>query len=232
MKFGISVCALMASAVALSAANVSGKVTLTGTPPAEREITPLKADPNCGKTISGPVLTRHFVVGEGSGLGNVYVYVKAGLDGKTFPAPADKAVMDQKSCLYEPYVMGAVAGQTVEIRNSDPFLHNVNFMKSGAGNQTFNFAQGANAKPVDKVFKNPEVFVKLQCNVHPWMFGYIGVSSSPFFAVTDKDGNFSIKDLPPGKYTLAFAHLKAGEVTQEVEVKDGDNAVKAALAVK
>ena len=58
------------------------------------------------------------------------------------------------------------------------------------------------------------------------------MSSSPYFAVTDKDGNFSIKDLPPGKYTLALAHLKAGEVTQEVEVKDGDNAVKAALAVK
>jgi len=74
--------------------------------------------------------------------------------------------------------------------------------------------------------------VKLQCNVHPWMFGYIGVVSNPYFAVTDKDGKFTLKGLPAGKYTLAFKHLKAGEVTQEVEVKDSGAAVSATLEVK
>lgn len=214
------IAALTVSGAAV-AGEVTGKVTLKGTPKAEIAIRPLTADPNCGKLHTTPVTTRHYLVGEGNGLANVFVYVKAGLEGKTFEAPADKGVMDQVGCLYEPYVMGLQAGQTLEVRNSDPFLHNVNFMKSSAKNKTFNFAMGKDAKPVDQVFANPEVFVRLQCNVHPWMFSYIGVVDHPFYAVTDEKGGFSIKGLPDGKYTLGFNHLKAGESEKEVEVKDG-----------
>lgn len=232
MKQLIHLAALVAGSASVLAGDVTGIVTLKGTPPAEKPIAPLAADPNCGKAAKGPVNTRHYVVGAGGGLGNVFVYVKGGLDGKKFDAPTSKAVIDQVACLYEPYMIGAQTGQAVEIRNSDPFLHNVNFMKSEAGNPTFNFAQGSGAKPVDKTFANQEVFVKLQCNVHPWMFGYIGVSATPYFAVTDKDGKFTLKGLPAGKYTVAFKHLKAGEVTQELEVKDSGAEVKATLEVK
>lgn len=232
MKNLIHIAVLATGAASLVAGDVNGTVTLKGTPPPEKAIAPLSADPNCGKAAKGPVNTRHYVVGQGGGLGNVFVYVKAGLDGKKFDAPASKAVIDQVACLYEPYMIGAQTGQAVEIRNSDPFLHNVNFSKSEVGNPTFNFAQGSGAKPQDKVFPNQEVFVKLQCNVHPWMFGYIGVVNHPFFAVTDKDGKFTLKGLPAGKYTVAFKHLKAGEVTQEIEVKDSGAEVKATLEVK
>jgi len=217
---------------ALRAADISGKVTLKGTPPAEKEITPLKNDPNCGKAASGPVLTRHYVVGADAGLANVFVYIKAGLEGKTFPAPEAKAEIDQVACLYQPYVVGLQVGQTLSVKNSDPFLHNVN-ASSTVGNAVFNFAQGAGAKAAEKTFTKPEAFLKLQCNVHPWMFGYLGISESPYFAVTDKDGKFKLPaGLPAGKYTLAFKHLKAGEVTQEITVADGDKKeVSAALEV-
>lgn len=229
MKTVYALTAWAAGVLAVAAGDVSGKVTLKGTPPPEKPITPLSADPNCGKLATKPVTTRHYVVGDGAGLANVFVYVKSAATGAV---PTEKAVMDQRVCLYEPYVLGAAVGQTVEVRNSDPFLHNVNFMKSASGNETFNFAQGGGAKPVDKVFKNSEVFVKLQCNVHPWMFGYIGVAPHGFFAVTDPSGKFSIKGLPAGKHTLAFVHLKAGEVTQEIEVKDGAVTANAELAAK
>jgi len=224
--------ALLMTLIPLSHADVTGKVTLKGTPPPEKEITPATKDANCGKLISKAPMTRHYMVGADSGLGNVFVYVKAGLEGKTFPAPADKALIDQVNCLYEPYVIGASVGQTVQIRNSDPLMHNVNFAASKSGNDVFNFAQATKGQVNEKAFKKAEIFVKLQCNVHPWMFGYIGVAESPYWAVTDKDGKFSIKGLPDGKYTLAFAHLKAGEVTQTIEVKGGAASASATLEVK
>ncbi|MSU35964.1 MAG: hypothetical protein EXS36_12850 [Pedosphaera sp.] len=192
---------------------VIGSVTLTGTPPAEKQITPITKDPNCGPQHSGPVMTRNYLVGANNGLANVFVYIKSGLEGKTFPPLTTPAVIDQKGCLYEPYVSGAVTGQPVDIKNSDNFMHNVNFAASTAGNQTFNFAQGTAGMVNTKTFGKPEIFAKIQCNVHPWMFVFIGVVAHPFFAVTDKNGTFELPaGLPAGDYVLELVHLKAGKV--------------------
>jgi hypothetical protein len=225
-------CALSAIIPATFAGDLSGKVTLKGTPPAEKEITPLSKDANCGKIRAQSPTTRHYVVGADNGLANVFVYVKKGLEGKTFPVPAEKPVIDQVGCLYEPYVSGAMVGQPVQIKNSDPFMHNVNFAMSKSGNTVFNFAQMTKGMVNEKTFTKPEVFVKLQCNVHNWMFAYVGVVDNPYFAVTDKDGNYTIKGLPAGKYTLAFAHLKSGETTQEVDVSAGAATANATLEAK
>ena len=226
-----AVSVLLAAVSILQAGDVTGKVTLKGDAPAEKEISPLAKDPNCGKSYSKAPTTRHYVVGADKGLANVFVYVKKGLEGKSFPAPAEKPIMDQKACLYQPYVMGARAGQPVMIKSSDDFMHNVNFAASKSGNDTFNFAQTKAGQVNEKTFKNVEVFVKLQCNVHPWMFGYIGVVDSPHYAVTDASGKYTVAGLADGKYTLAFIHLKAGEVLQEIEVKGGAT-VNATLEVK
>jgi len=210
--------------------HVRGIVALGGVRPPERVLAPIKADSNCGKLHSSDPMTRIWV-GEGQGLANVFVYIKKGLEGKTFPIPATKPVVDQKGCIYDPTVVGAMAGQAVEIRNSDPVLHNVNFAKSAAGNSTFNFAQTAGAKPTEKTFPNAEVFVRLQCQVHPWMFGYVGVAAHPFFAVTDSKGVFELPaGLPAGKYTLAANHVKGGEVTTDIEV-GADGSATAGLVV-
>jgi len=215
-------------------AQVAGVVTLKGTPPPEKPIAPLTADPNCGKLVSGTPMTRHFLVGAGAGLANVFVYVKNPPAISKGKAASATPVIDQKGCLYEPYMIGAVTGNPVEIRTSDPVLHNVNYAKSTATppNATFNQAMAGGAKPLMKTFASEEVFVKLACNVHPWMFGYVGVVESPFFAVTDKDGKYSIPGLPDGKYTLGFKHLKAGEATAEVDVKGGAATAGLSLEVK
>lgn len=212
---------------------VKGLVTLAGTPPAEKQITPITKDPNCGPQHSGPVMTRNYLVGANNGLANVFVYVKSGLEGKNFPSLATPAMIDQKGCLYEPYVSGAVAGQPVDIKNSDNFMHNVNFAASTAGNETFNFSQSTAGMVNTKTFGKPEIFVKIQCNVHPWMFVFIGVVPHPFFAVTDKDGIFELPaGLPAGDYVLELVHIKAGRVQVPIKTSpEGGAAVTGVLLV-
>lgn len=211
---GLGVVVAAGSLQTVSAAEISGKVKLDGEPKPEIEI---KMDATCGKMHEGKVTTRHYVVGADKGLGNVFVYIKQGAPKGT--APTTPALMDQVGCIYEPYVLGAVVGQDVAFKNSDPVLHNVH--ATPKINKEFNFAEPLKGQVISKKFDQPEVLVRIKCDVHPWMFGYIGVTEHPYFAVTDKDGNFTIKNVPAGKYTVEAYHLKAGAKSQEVTVADG-----------
>lgn len=214
---GLLAAGLSSLAFSSSAADISGKVKLQGTPKPE---IPIQLDPTCGKLHSSPITTRHYVVGKDNGLANVFVYVKEGA-AKT-PAPSQPVVLDQNGCMYHPYVFGAVVGQKIIIRNSDPLLHNVH--GTPKVNKEFNFAQPVKGQENAVTFDKPEVFVRIKCDVHSWMFTYAGVCEHPYFAVTDKDGNFTIKNLPPGKYTLEAIHLKAGAKTQPITVSAGEAA--------
>jgi len=230
LKFAASLAVIAATSA--SAAEITGKIKLTGDAPAPREITPIAADKLCGAMHTSPVMTRTYMVGSDKGLANVAVYIKEGLPaGKTYTAPATKPLIDRIGCMYEPFISAAMVGQTVDIKNSDAFMHNVNCQAKV--NKGFNFAQATKDQVNPKVFDKPELAVKLICNVHPWMSGYIHVFEHPFFAVTDKDGKFTISgDLPDGKYTVEANHLKSGTVTGEVEVKGGKATLNLELAVK
>jgi hypothetical protein len=132
-------------------------------------------------------------------------------------------VLDQVNCFYEPYVMGVMVNQKFQIKNSDPLMHNVHATPKVPGNKEFNVGQPVQGMVTERTFASPEVLVRFKCDVHPWMFAYVGVLPHPYFAVTDKDGKFKLpSDLPAGKYTLVAYHLKAGEATQEITVADGD----------
>lgn len=199
--------------------SITGKATLQGTPPAEKPIK-MDADPVCAATHKTPATTRHYVVGPGGGLANVFVYVKEGLSGKKFPAPTTPKVLDQQNCLYMPYVMGIQTGQPLEIVNSDGTLHNVHCVAKV--NKEFNLGQPMKGMKATKTFDKPEIMIQFKCDVHPWMFAYVGVVDSPFYAVTGEDGSFSITGLPPGEYTLEAWHHKAGTMTQKVKVEAGE----------
>lgn len=198
-------------------ADITGKVTLEGEPKAE---IPIRLDVLCGKLHDESISTRHYVVGKDRGLANVLVYIKSGLEGKKYEPPAEKPLLDQVGCEYQPYVMGVMAGQEFLVRNSDPLMHNVH--ATPTKNKGFNFAQVLKGQTNGKMFTEPEVMVRFKCDVHPWMFAYVGVLDHPYFAVTDKDGNFTLKDVPAGKYTLEAYHVKshrrADAPTKEVTV--------------
>ena len=195
---------------------VTGRVTLRGTPLPEKEI---QLDPMCGRLHQKPMFTRHFVVGRDGGFGNVFVYVKAGAP-KDVSEQAVVPVLDNVACEFQPYVLGVRVGQPFTLRNSDPVLHNMHMVpKPGSGNREVNLGMPVKGMSVTKVFDRPEVFIKVKCDVHPWMFAYIGVVAHRWFAVTDADGNFALPaGLPPGRYTIAAVHLKAGERSQPINI--------------
>ncbi|MDX1950971.1 MAG: carboxypeptidase regulatory-like domain-containing protein [Verrucomicrobiota bacterium] len=223
LKRSLGIMAALAATVQLaSAADIIGKVTLKGTPPPEKE---LPLDPNCGKLHTTKPKTRFYVTGENNGLADVFVYIKDGLTGKTFEVPTEAALLDQKNCEYLPYVMGLQTNQKLLVRNSDPLLHNVHPTPTVAGNKEKNLAQMPKSKDLEFTFPSPEIFVRYKCDVHPWMFAYVGVLEHPFYAVSDKDGNFKIANVPPGDYTVEAYHRKGGKVTQQVKV---ENATKTA----
>jgi plastocyanin len=204
------------------AGDITGTITLKGSAPKEKDITPLKEDPTCGKMHSEMPTTHFYVVGEKGELADVVVSLQ-GVSGKSTGASAPAAVLDQKGCEYIPSILAVQTGQKVVVKNSDPVLHNVHAMPAAAsGNKEDNKAQMANSPDLSFTFDKPEEFLKFKCDVHPWMFAWLNVFDHPYFAMSGKDGTFKIANVPAGKYTLKAAHRKAGSVTQEIEVKEGE----------
>ena len=197
------------------AGQVNGTVSFSGTAP-QMEPVSMNADPVCASLHSEPVYTETVVVNDNQTLKNVFVYVKEGLEGKTFPVPAAPVTIDQKGCRYYPHVFGIQVGQALEILNSDATLHNIHSLAE-KGKQ-FNLGMPLQGMKLTKKFESPEVMVKLKCDVHPWMNAYIGVLPYPYFGVSGEDGTFEIKDLPPGDYTIEAWHERYGTQTQKISV--------------
>lgn len=198
---------------------ISGRVTLVGTPPSE---IPIYFDAVCGKLHSTTATTRRYVVSPDGGLANVFVYISKGLEGKKFATPVNNVLIDQKGCMYQPYVLGAMVNQPIQIKNSDPILHNVHAMPRNS--DEFNFAQPVQDQIDERAFPNPELFIKLKCDVHNWMLCYVSVLSHPYFAITDANGFFKLPPgLPTGKYEITAAHLKAGYTSQSILFKTNSN---------
>jgi plastocyanin len=151
---------------------------------------------------------------------NIAVYIDA-ISGKTFPAPAKPVVMDQKNLKFAPHVLVILKGTTVNFLNSDSVGHNV-FWPSISGNKKLGHNLGTWPQGQVKTFTfNDAGVAPLLCNVHPEMSGYIVVAPTPYFAVTNKDGEYEIKDVPPGKYTLTTWSEEGKPVTQVVDVTAG-----------
>ncbi len=207
---------LFATQVVL-AGDITGVINLKGTPPAAKELTPIKEDPNCAALYPGALpKTKFYVVGSGGELADVVVSLK-GVPSKSTGASAAPAVLDQKGALYTPQILAVQTGQKLIVKNSDPLVHNVHTKPTA--NPESNLVQMQGGADLNYTFDKPEMFLKFQCDVHPWMFAWVSVFDHPYFAVSAADGKFTIKNVPAGKYTLEAVHRKLGTQTAEIEVK-------------
>ncbi len=198
----------------MGTSTLRGKVSFSGVAPAPLKIN-MAADPYCASaSATVVVMAEDLVVNSNQTLRNAFVYIKSGLEGKTFTPPLVPVTLEQKGCRYAPHIFGIQTGQPLEILNDDSTLHNVHGILQAS--PPFNLGMPLKGMKVKKTFAAAEVMVKFKCDVHPWMSAYVGVVAHPFYAVTGEDGSFELKGVPAGKYTLAVWHEKLG--VQEVAV--------------
>ena len=192
---------------------VQGKVVYNGSIK-KKTVLPTKDKRVCGKVRKEPLI----LVGDGGAVEDSVVYLKGIGSGKPWPEMLTKVpVLDQEGCKFQPHVQVARQG-SLDIVNSDPVLHNTH---GYYGKRTaFNVALPEKDQKVTKVLKQPGT-VRVDCDAHGWMLGWVHVVDNPYFFQTGEDGTFSIADVPPGEYTLAVWQEWLGETEYPVTVTAG-----------
>jgi plastocyanin len=199
----------------VTAGVISGVVRFSGRKPRLKPID-MSSDPACVEAHHGQPYDESLVVGEKGVLANVFVYVKTGLEGKTFETPAQPATIDQRGCWFRPRVLGIQVGQTLKVANSDPVTHNIHPLAQI--NREWNHSQGAGDPPISRRFLKPEIMIPVKCNIHSWMHAYIGVLDHPYFSVSGTDGTFEIRNVPPGDYVIEAWQEKLGSQRQTITI--------------
>lgn len=196
---------------------IKGHVRLTGPSPANPVIR-MGVDPVCAAMNRASRPVQPYVVRSADGgLANSFVR----LDG-TFPktpVPSQPVTVTQQNCMFVPRVVGARVGQTLIVVNRDTTLHNTHSI-TAKGN-SFNVTQPSVGMTFSYVLKAAEI-IRLKCEPHAWMLGYVGIVDHPYFAVTGEDGSFTIERVPAGRRVVRFWHEAFGEVTRTVVVKAGE----------
>ena len=197
---------------------IEATVTYAGAPVVEK----LKVNKDTEKCGTEAMIEK-VVVGPNKGLANAVVSVPSAKGA----AKAVKTTVDQHGCKFVPHVTAMTPGE-LDLKNSDDILHNIHTYSTA--NPSINKAQPKFKKMMTEKFEKPE-FVKLTCDVHSWMLGWVAVMPNPFFGVTDAGGNAKIENVPPGKYTVEAWHETLGKQSKEVEVKAGQS-TKVAIEMK
>jgi plastocyanin len=199
----------------MGTASIKGVVNFTGKAP-EMKVPKKRKDAEFCKTKE---VKYNAVVVNGGKLQDVFVRIANDSIKGEYKAPSKHAEIDQVDCMYSPRVQGVVAGQTIDIKNGDGTLHNVHTYK---GTESwFNKPQIKGSAPIDQEMPEEPKIIKFACDVHPWMRGFVVVSTHPFFAVSGADGSFTIEHVPAGDYTVEAWHPHYGLKTAKVKVEDG-----------
>jgi plastocyanin len=200
----------------IGTAAITGHAVFHGTPPPRK---PVKMSESVCRHPEGPPLSQEVIVNADGTLRNVYVHVVSGLGDRVFAPPAEPAEMDQAGCMFVPHVLTAQTDQIVVFKNSDPTVHNVRAIAEK--NRTFNVSMSGQGRSVRRFFSSPEI-VRIRCDIHAWMSGYVAIDDHPFRAVTGDDGAFALQGLPAGTYTVEAWQESFGPRRQTVTLADGE----------
>lgn len=200
-----------------TAASVEVVVNYRGEVPPPRQIN-MSSEPECAAQHESPAYEDLLVVKDGK-LENAVVWIKDGLGERGFATPESPVQIDQKGCMYKPHVAGVMVGQPLEFINSDHLAHNVHGHPDRV--RAWNFMMPRPNTTRQLTFDKSEVAIPVRCDIHPWMLAYVAVFEHPYFGVTGEDGTVTLKNVPPGQYTLGIWHEKLGtrEIVATLEAK-------------
>ena len=201
-----------------STGELTGKVTYEGTPKKFKPID-MSAEPNCKKFYDTPPLPEASVTGPGNALQNVIAYISEGAPDEK-PASGPVVPISQRGCRYVPHVVIAETGQEVWVKNDDSVTHSIHPLAHS--NAELNRSQPPGAPPVVIRYEQPE-FIRVKCELHPWMRGVLAVFKNSHHAVTDANGGFTLPDLPPGKYTVTVWHETYGTQSKQIVITAGES---------
>lgn len=194
---------------------IKGHVSFGGAIPPKQKLEVTKDVSVCGKVAH---YNQAVVVSDQGGLANVMVKITNIAAGKSMDTAAGEVVLNQTGCAFKPHVTLLHVGQPCTILNSDGILHNIHTFSEI--NKPVNHAQPGFKKKMSQTFDKAEI-IRIACDVHNWMGGYIVVADNPYYAITDADGNFELADVPAGSYTLEYWQESLGTQTKEVAVAAG-----------
>ena len=196
-----------------TAGTISGKIEFVGKKPPRKTVA-MDSDPQCAKLHASARSDDAIASNNNGRLANVFVYIKQGLEAKPFAPSADTVTIDQKGCWFGPRVLGLQVGQTLKVTNSDPVTHNIHPLAQV--NREWNQSQEPGAPALTRKFTQPEVMIRVKCNIHGWMHAWVGVVAHPYFAVTEADGTFQLRNVPPGNYTIEVWQEELGKQEQQL----------------
>jgi hypothetical protein len=201
-----------------TAGTISGTIKWEGAQPTKEKID-ISGNAECVRVQKDTIYDEKLVVNPNNTVRFAFVTIDCS---DVYEPPAEPITMDQVGCHYIPHVFALVSGQKLNIKSSDPLLHNVHYIPTNDANEEKNIAMPA---PTTKnaVFVGPDK-VKFKCEVHPWMGAWCYVQTHPFFAISGEDGTYTIKNVPPGTYKLVLKHESLGEQTASVTVETGKTA--------
>jgi hypothetical protein len=219
-----------APAAAQGGGTIKGQIVWDGPMPKRAEINVNQDKAHClskGKLYSDKIIVNP----KNKGVKWVVVYLVDATDAKKkLPVPAalqkvsGKVELDQPCCMFEPHIAVVRVGQSLVLKNSSPVAHNTNVQSGAPGT-------GPNLNPIIPPGKSVEVEankfvprflpIPVSCSIHNWMKCHVCVFDHPFYAVTDKDGKFEIKNVPLGKYRLIGWQEEVGWADGKSPLKGG-----------
>ena len=197
-----------------SAGAIKGSVTVKGTTPELKKLAVTIDQYVCGKEKN----PEDLVLSPQGGVRSAVVWLDKPPAGAPVAAPPSATTMDQKDCVFAPRVVVVPAGGRIDFLNSDRLLHNLHSTPSA--NPPFNRTQ-PKGRTITITFEKPEI-IRVMCDLHSWMRGWVVVAEHPYYVLTDGSGDFELRGLPPGRYTLKAWQERLGTISKDVVVGDQD----------